>query len=220
MLIRKPPYLLLSLIFLFGCKKDKQTYTYNGIVLHQSDNTPVTDAKVTVQTRVSNVNSLAPEQIFFYDTYTNSKGEYSISLQDLGNTGYYSLHAKKGDLQQASLNTNEVSQLFDTIYLEGPSYLKFIVNIKTMPPSNGLDLTFEFFNEHTGEMALYDPFITPRPYHNTKTDTFLFPFAITRTPKAHAKLSTISSTTFNPITLAEKEITLEPYKTTEMLIEY
>lgn len=224
--------LAIVLLMAGGCKKDKsKTYHFTGIVLHQPGNTRVADAEVILQLSYSNPTPSQPYRYTFTSTQTNSNGEYSFSVQDPGNAKMYSIAAKKGDWQQiaqssrfkggwqSSGDVNFISKDHDTINLEDASYLQVIVDIKSPVPAYGLSLELESMNDSMDETFTYFP--TGRNYSNTKTDTFLFPFSITRYPKARVALyenGPIPTGSKTPV--VEKLILPEPYKTTQIQIEY
>jgi hypothetical protein len=216
MLIRKPLFLLLSLIFLFGCKKDeKSTYIYKGIVLHAPDNAPIAGAQVKFELAKRGT------RILEYSTRTNDKGEFAFSVYDTVNTEYR-LRAYQSDMIEASFNEIHSSVGNDTLFLQHPNYLRIIVNINHAPPANqAYHLYWRaysdiYYNPDPVSFTLFPT--TDRYYVDPKTtDTLSEPYSGRLYKKASVTLA--HGNQGNETILVYKEFKTDTL-TSDVLIEY
>ena len=221
MLIRKPPYLLLSLIFLFGCKKDNTTdpVVYKGTVLHFPDNIPVAGAHVTMSyIKWNNPNEIPLENVTI-NTETNNKGEFEFSVSDRFYMNYMFSVTKPGLIQASDGYTHSLPQN-DTLYLQEPAFARLIVKIKTPLPAPDWIYFLEWAMLGNYKWTIsYDS----RIYSSIVTaDTITSAYAPRIAREARAILHRNKQAPYitDSSIVVNDSILLDPTKTTEMLIEY
>jgi hypothetical protein len=141
-------YLLATLLLLNSCTKNSNSNTYNfrGIVIDYSTGQRVSNANVEVRfTNLPNPRDTSSPD-YSASTFSNSNGEFSLSLENNPTRNYYKVSGKKidyasvdfmcGDLRSGLGRVLNMSNnpYFDTVYVDKSTVVN--LNISNVSPAN------------------------------------------------------------------------------------